>query len=168
MTARDLMRILQKTGVCHEKTYPYGKIELPSEISTKAKDEAGQYKIKTYGQISSVNNLRYLLWQAKTQPKKTADRGPVLVLVPCYNWERRDMWVPTTKEEQEAYERDDAPGHAFLCMGYDDHKEAFLFRNSWGQGWGLDGYVWFNYSDWRPDRMWECWMFIDQEAANND
>lgn len=36
-------------------------------------------------------------------------------------------------------------GHAVLCVGYDDSREAFLCRNSWGTGWGDQGYFWIPY-----------------------
>jgi C1A family cysteine protease len=31
-------------------------------------------------------------------------------------------------------------GHAVLGVGYDDAKQMFLFRNSWGATWGQGGY----------------------------
>jgi C1A family cysteine protease len=31
-------------------------------------------------------------------------------------------------------------GHAVLAVGYDDAQQAFIFRNSWGEGWGMKGY----------------------------
>lgn len=31
-------------------------------------------------------------------------------------------------------------GHALLCVGFDDLNEVFLFKNSWGTGWGSAGY----------------------------
>ncbi len=41
-------------------------------------------------------------------------------------------------------------GHAMVIVGYDSHypdgktrNEAFKVRNSWGSGWGEQGYVWF-------------------------
>jgi len=37
-------------------------------------------------------------------------------------------------------------GHALTCVGSDDAKMAFLVRNSWGTGWGLEGYCWIPYS----------------------
>ncbi|MEO1028560.1 MAG: C1 family peptidase [Pseudomonadota bacterium] len=36
-------------------------------------------------------------------------------------------------------------GHAMLMVGYDDDKNAWLARNSWGPGWGHGGYVWIEY-----------------------
>ncbi len=42
-------------------------------------------------------------------------------------------------------------GHANVAVGYDDDltingdQGALLVRNSWGTGWGLDGYAWLSY-----------------------
>jgi C1A family cysteine protease len=37
-------------------------------------------------------------------------------------------------------------GHAVLAVGYDDSTEHVLVRNSWGPGWGIDGYVALPYA----------------------
>ena len=38
-----------------------------------------------------------------------------------------------------------ADGHCIVIVGYDDGKQAWLIRNSWGTGWGTNGYGWFGY-----------------------
>jgi len=38
-----------------------------------------------------------------------------------------------------------AGGHCIVIVGYDDSKQAWLVRNSWGTGWGMAGYCWFGY-----------------------
>lgn len=35
--------------------------------------------------------------------------------------------------------------HALLIIGYDDSTETFLIRNSWGEGWGDNGYGTISY-----------------------
>lgn len=40
-----------------------------------------------------------------------------------------------------------AGGHAFICLGYDDRRSAFLFQNSWGRSWGHHGRFWIADAD---------------------
>lgn len=38
-----------------------------------------------------------------------------------------------------------AVNHAVVLVGWDDERNAWLMRNSWGTGWGDDGYMWIEY-----------------------
>lgn len=31
-------------------------------------------------------------------------------------------------------------GHCVVAVGYQDDKQCFIVRNSWGSDWGMDGY----------------------------
>jgi len=35
--------------------------------------------------------------------------------------------------------------HAVTIVGWDDSKHAWLVKNSWSTGWGLNGYIWIAY-----------------------
>ena len=37
-------------------------------------------------------------------------------------------------------------GHAVLAIGYDDASQRFTVRNSWGTGWGMQGYFTMPYA----------------------
>ncbi|NLH50922.1 MAG: hypothetical protein GX444_20285 [Myxococcales bacterium] len=38
-------------------------------------------------------------------------------------------------------------GHAVLVVGYDDNEECFVVKNSWGPGWGEDGFFRISYGE---------------------
>jgi Papain family cysteine protease/Domain of unknown function (DUF4384) len=40
-------------------------------------------------------------------------------------------------------------GHAMAIVGYDDRKQAFRVINSWGKGWGDNGYIWVSYEAYK-------------------
>ena len=37
-------------------------------------------------------------------------------------------------------------GHAVVCVGFDDNKQQFIMRNSWGTAWGDHGHFYLPYS----------------------
>jgi C1A family cysteine protease len=60
-------------------------------------------------------------------------------------------------------------GHANDAVGYDDNlmigadKGALLVRNSWGTGWGLNGYAWLSYKYVTDQLAVDWWSIIAQK-----
>lgn len=52
--------------------------------------------------------------------------------------------LPFPKEDWEA-KKGSFIFHAVTIIGWDDNKQAWLFKNSWGPGWGNQGYGWMGY-----------------------
>jgi len=57
-------------------------------------------------------------------------------------------WIPDLPDHRDCLYA--APvgvgGHAVMCVGYDDAKQWFIIRNSWGDKWGMKGYFTLPYS----------------------
>jgi C1A family cysteine protease len=57
-------------------------------------------------------------------------------------------------------------GHANDAVGYDDNlmigpdKGALLVRNSWGTGWGLNGYAWLSYKYVTEQLAVDWWSIV--------
>ncbi|MBI3148568.1 MAG: cysteine protease [Betaproteobacteria bacterium] len=83
---------------------------------------------------------------------------------------------PTKKE----LEGDPAWGHAVVAVGYDDQrsisntadnkktKGALLIRNSWGMGWGDQGYGWLPYEYVLKNIALDFWSLIKMEYVDSD
>ncbi|MBK9176638.1 MAG: C1 family peptidase [Flavobacteriales bacterium] len=56
-------------------------------------------------------------------------------------------------------------GHAVTCAGYDDADSTFLLLNSWGTGWGRDG--WFRIP-YRVMAKWCYGAFVVDEADSDE
>jgi len=56
-------------------------------------------------------------------------------------------------------------GHAICITGYDDDRQCFKFKNSWGKNWGKDGYGWLPYSYMR-DFSIISWVSIDKNIRS--
>jgi len=55
-------------------------------------------------------------------------------------------------------------GHAVLAVGYDNQKRVFVVRNSWGNGWGAQGYFYMPYAylldDNLSDDLWTIRLVV--------
>ncbi len=54
-------------------------------------------------------------------------------------------------------------GHAVMAAGYDDVRGAVLIRNSWGTGWGENGYGWLPYRYFEAGLCRDFWVLLRQE-----
>ena len=73
-----------------------------------------------------------------------------------------------------------AGGHAVVAMGFDDSKEitntscgdkttgAIKIRNSWGTGWGDNGYGWLPYKYIQSGLAVDWWTIVRNEWVNLD
>jgi len=95
-------------------------------------------KVDSWQQITSATAMKQWL----------ATKGP---LITCFS-EYADFYAYTegvytyTTGEREG-------GHCVSCVGYDERKQAWLCKNSWGTRWGLDGFFWIAYGQCGIDAM---------------
>ena len=57
--------------------------------------------------------------------------------------------------------------HQIVLVGWDDAKNAWLLRNSWGSGWGENGYMWIKYDPTgATSRVGEGTSYITMPSIN--
>ncbi|UJR21067.1 hypothetical protein I4U23_024167 [Adineta vaga] len=130
---KDVALGIRKYGVCDERTWPYEHRLLNQEPSSRAYDEASKYTVillKIPFGIEPIlrclhNRLPIVISIKMVQDagRDVQDNGGVLS-IPA----RDNTFIGRTVS------------HAVLIVGYDLKRQVFLVRNSWGDGWGYDGY----------------------------
>ena len=145
MYGRDVMKILNKYGICPEEKYEYGKLEDKNIIINNEDliKLSVNYKIKNYAKLFSIDATKKALYK----------NGPCLICFPVYN-NSVNMWIPNFKGQKMQ------GGHAMTIVGYT--KDHFIIRNSWGEKWGHNGYCYYSFNEWGSH--WEIWTTIDDKS----
>lgn len=155
-TLADGITCLKKYGVCDEKYWPYiiGKF--------RRRPNSNCFKIAKKNQSLKVQNISNNLNSMK---KALAHGHPFVFGIMVYESFESDnatrtgrIPVPNTDTETLL------GGHALVCVGYDDSKNYFIVRNSWGKGWGNRGYGYMPYSYLTNDNLTsDLWVILKQE-----
>lgn len=140
MYTRDVMKILNKIGICTEAEYPYNTF---TEITDSLYESAKKYVINSYASVNTIEGLKIALY----------NDGPCLIAVPVYNYGLR-MWKPEEPGQSIL------GGHAMTVVGW--NYDGFIIRNSWSDNWGFNGYTTFPWEDW--GLQWEVWTTIDSQT----
>ncbi|MBN2089358.1 C1 family peptidase [candidate division KSB1 bacterium] len=142
---KTAFQVLKKYGVPEEKFYRYDQ-DLIAFTSLKQKRDffynAAQFRIFNYYQLTT-NEVRKL---------HLTKVGPFVASVPM------DMrWLDVGPDGILADENgsEDLGGHAVLVVGYDDNKQRFKFKNSWGKAWGAKGFGYFSYT-YAEKNIWQA------------
>jgi C1A family cysteine protease len=143
MTPRETMQILQKQGICREAIYPYGEIQYPDQMPEVSFIDAENFRIQNYAQLNEQKTLKTALVRD----------GVCYICFPVFNESAR-MWKADQGETNKG-------GHAMAVVGY--NRQGFIIRNSWGSGWGDNGYTIYPYEDWGAH--WEIWTTVDKSSA---
>lgn len=166
---RTAMQMLKKYGVCSEEIMPYSTLEnlpvpeVPS-VSGVALGAAVNFRIQTYAQLCSSSDVtRNQALSAMRQA--LAKEGPfLLALLVCENFS------PDDNNKLPLPEGEVRGGHAVGIVGDLPDQESLILRNSWGTGWGDNGYALLPY-EWitnRYDGWWsvfEAWTATDMAVS---
>jgi C1A family cysteine protease len=134
----DGMQVLQKLGAPHESLWWYNTKKFAVKPAKGVYDDALKHKSGIYSKLDNSNlaELRNCL----------ASGFPFVMGFTAYPSLESDAVAASGFLPMPGPKDKPIGGHAVLCVGYDNLKEAFLMRNSWGPDWGLKGYFWFPFS----------------------
>lgn len=135
---RDGIKTLVWKGVCPETEWPY----IENQFTTCPGDAC--YKHALDHQVTSYKRILQDLHQLKAC---LAEGYPFVFGFTVYaSFESEEVARTGVMKMPEAGE-ENCGGHAVMCVGYDDnlHGGVFIVRNSWGSGWGDNGYFFMPY-----------------------
>ena len=126
----DALEYCRNKGVTTESDFPYTDHNQACNLPNNWRDKATQ--IKNYHRIDSIYDMKSWI----------SERGPLVTRFKVYE----DFYLYSSGVYRHVSGNDDG-GHAVLCIGYSDSKQAWLCKNSWGKFWGESGYFWIRYGE---------------------
>ena len=145
---RDGVKSVAAQGVCKESSWPYDdknqdpdpcpKCKFAQKPTPKCYTEAAKYKIKLYQRLNNaiLNQLKGCL----------ASGFPFIFGFTVYQSFESQPVAHTGIVPMPSPHEKTVGGHAVDAVGYDDSTQHFIVRNSWGAGWGLQGYCMMPYA----------------------
>jgi C1A family cysteine protease len=132
-------------GLCREDLWPYDPSKFDVEPAYICYRDARKRTIEKVYEITSHEEIINMLDQWH----------PVVVGVAVYSDFNKVNNVDTILKMPRDNE-EPIGSHAMCIVGYDDSKQQFLLRNSFGDDWGEGGYFWvpYEYADANFSDMW--------------
>jgi C1A family cysteine protease len=134
---RDGIKVIGSLGVCPESDWPYDIAKFAEKPPAQAYDDAVHDRVGSYQRIAQS------LVQLKTC---VASRFTFIfgftVFSSFESSEVASTGVVPLPQPSETI----IGGHAVVCVGYSDARQAFIIRNSWGTAWGESGYGFMPYA----------------------
>jgi C1A family cysteine protease len=134
---RDGIKSVGKQGDCPETEWPYVISKFKTKPPAKCYSDALKYKAVLYQRLTPVlSQLKGCL----------ASGYPFVFGFTVYESFESAQVAKTGHASLPKSNEQSIGGHAVMCVGYDDTKQWFIVRNSWGDQWGMKGYFTLPYS----------------------
>ena len=153
----DALNILSQEGAALWRDMPYSETDYLTQPTADIKLKARPYGIIAWQQVN-VRDYKEVKMQVG------AGNPVVFAIMTDEGFKRAEknsqgeyIWISKTGN--------DVGGHAMIVVGYDDSKNAFKVMNSWGSGWGNNGYCWIDYKFFQQSAM-EGYIAKDGKTNN--
>jgi len=142
---RDGIKSINQYGVCDEHHWIYDPTQFTVKPPQKIYAEAKLAKAVRYANIDFSNNptiasrVQHLQWALQSG-------FPFVFGFTVYaSFETQEVastgMVPMPQPSEQVL-----GGHAVCAVGFDNSKQCFIVKNSWGPNWGVDGYFYMPYN----------------------
>lgn len=128
---RDGAKVVAKLGVCPESDWPYDIATFAQAPPQKDYTDALKDRVLTYAAVPQD------LWSLKSV---LAGGRPVVFGFTVYSAFESQQVAASGIVPMPSPADNVVGGHAVVLVGYNDAVDRFRVRNSWGTGWGQQGY----------------------------
>ena len=134
---RDGIKSVAKLGDCPETEWPYTIARFKTKPSPECYADALRYRVVSYQRLTPVlSQLKGCL----------ASGYPFVFGFTVYESFESPQVARSGHASLPGSGERAIGGHAVVGVGYQDAKQWFIVRNSWGSGWGLKGYFTLPYA----------------------
>ncbi|HZT22613.1 MAG TPA: C1 family peptidase [Verrucomicrobiae bacterium] len=134
---RDGIKSVARQGDCPETEWPYVIAKFKTKPPRSCYTDALRYRVVQYQRLT----------QSLSQMKACLASGyPFVFGFTVYESFESAAVARTGRVSLPRSGEAVIGGHAVMAVGYDDARQWFLVRNSWGTGWGIKGYFTMPYA----------------------
>lgn len=143
---RDGIKTLHKDGVCPESDWPYEIKQYATKPPASCYKEAKNHCIQSYHRITTLQDMLTCLTEG----------FPFVFGFAVYESFESPETAKTGIAQMPKKDERMLGGHAVCAVGFDQKTKRFIVRNSWGTGWGMEGYftIPFQYLETLADDFW--------------
>ena len=152
-TLGNAVKAFQEYGVCKETLWPYTQQDLFNQPPAICYEQAWKDPKLNYLKVPIQNNPNLVL-----QLKESLYLGnPVMIGIVVFPSFESDQAAQTGQIPMPSGKSKPLGGHAIVLVGYNDNIQSFVFRNSWGENWGVNGYGFLPYQ-YVQEYMMSAWV----------
>lgn len=147
---RDGIKSITKQGAPHEKLWPYKISKFKTKPNAAAFTDGLAHQALKYARVThSLTGMKNVL----------ASGFPFVFGFSVYDsFESPTVAASGNVPLPDLNHEQLLGGHAVICTGYDENKQVFFCRNSWGNKWGDHGYFTMPYEYMNnPDLVDDLW-----------
>ncbi|KWS07550.1 peptidase C1 [Pseudomonas syringae pv. syringae] len=134
---RHGIKSVAKQGDCPEEEWSYDIEKFAVKPPAACYKDARKYKAVSYQKVAqNLNQMKGCL----------AAGYPFVIGFSVYESFESKKVAKTGHAPMPGPHEKMLGGHCVLAVGYNDAHQHFILRNSWGAGWGMEGYFTLPYS----------------------
>jgi len=132
-SARGAMKGWHKFGVCAADNWPYVSGRVDRNLTRARLEDARHRPLGAYYRVNHKDVV--------AMHSALSEVGILYATAVVHRG-----WSSVSSSGKIRFSEENIGGHAFAIVGYD--ANGFWIQNSWGAGWGKDGFGHLGYEDW--------------------